>query len=194
MSKTIVANFTESGSTKTGLSAVVSIWKVSDSTKEVDGAAATEISDGFYKYAFTGYEEDTDYVVLFDGSSSLQNYERYHYGFIRNSQLNYVTAVFTESGSPKTGLSPTVRIIQVSDGTEVVTDGEMDEIGSGFYKYNFEDAEEDTDYVFICDGGATLNDYERYIYGSTDVGSLNLEYEICEDIEITVETEVDLEI
>jgi hypothetical protein len=98
MSKTIVANFTESGSTKTGLSAVVSIWKVSDSTKEVDGAAATEISDGFYKYAFTGYEEDTDYVVLFDGSSSLQNYERYHYGFIRNSQLNYVTAVFTESG------------------------------------------------------------------------------------------------
>ena len=49
----------------------------------------------------------------------------------------YITAFFTSSGVPITGLSPTIRIRDVSDNSLLVTDAAMSEIGDGNYKYNF---------------------------------------------------------
>jgi len=79
----------------------------------------------------------------------------------------YLTASFTNLGEPATGLSPTIRIRKM-DGTLVVTDGAMTEIGDGSYYYDFTTFDYDIDYVYRCDGGNTLNGSERYIYGRTD--------------------------
>jgi len=192
MSKTIMTVFTVSNVPETGLSPVVSIWKVSDNSKVVDEAAATEISNGFYKYTFTSYSLSEDYVILFDGGSGLQSYERYQYGFIRNSTGNYITTVFTENGTPKTGLTPTATAIKISDATVAVSAATMTEIASGFYKYNFSTIDTDEDYAVICDGGSSLNNYERYTYDSSDIN--NIINQITDDVEINIETSIDLEV
>lgn len=73
-----------------------------------------------------------------------------------------ITVFLTNEGSPATGLSPTVRIRKVSDGTLVVTDGAMTELGDGFYKYAFTSYDAGTDYVIRIDGTATLSAGDRY--------------------------------
>jgi len=87
-----------------------------------------------------------------------------------------VSAFFTQNGSPTTGLSPTIRIRDASDGSLVVTDASMTEVGDGFYKYDFTGYLYSTDYTIRTDGGATLDDSERYGYSvnesySEDVAS-----------------------
>ena len=48
-----------------------------------------------------------------------------------------ILAFFTSSGSPATGLSPTIRIRDLFDDSLVVTDAVMSESGDGNYKYDF---------------------------------------------------------
>lgn len=74
---------------------------------------------------------------------------------------------FTESGSPKTGLLPTINGWE-SDGTQVLTDEAMSEVGGGFYLYNFSSYDETKDYFFLADGGATLIGYDRYVPATSD--------------------------
>jgi len=78
----------------------------------------------------------------------------------------YITACFSNNGTPATGLSPTIRIRDLSDNSLVVTDAAMSEVGDGYYKYNFSGYDKDKDYAIRCDGGATLSGYDRYTYGS----------------------------
>lgn len=78
-----------------------------------------------------------------------------------------ITAYFTEAGTPKTGLTPTIRIRDVSDNSLKVTDASMTEIGDGWYKYTFTSFVIGTEYVIRCDGGATLTDPDRYVWGSS---------------------------
>jgi len=80
----------------------------------------------------------------------------------------YITAFFTSSGVPITGLSPTIRIRDVSDNSLLVTDAAMSEIGDGNYKYNFITYDLHKDYAIRCDGGALLPDSERYTYGGNE--------------------------
>ena len=77
----------------------------------------------------------------------------------------YVTAYFSSSGSPATGLTPTVDIYKVSDSSQVASSAAMTEIGGGWYKYNFSTADDVEAYVTVCDGGATLSASERYAPG-----------------------------
>ena len=44
---------------------------------------------------------------------------------------------FEDAGVPKTGLSPTIDIIKISDSSLLVNDGALTEIGGGNYLYAF---------------------------------------------------------
>ena len=79
-----------------------------------------------------------------------------------------VLAFFTNSGVPATGLSPTIRIIDIADSTAVISDEAMIEIGDGFYKYDFVAYDWTKDYAVRCDGGAALAPTDRYSYGNND--------------------------
>jgi hypothetical protein len=81
----------------------------------------------------------------------------------------YVTSRFTKDGVPQTGLSPTISIYQVTDNSLVVNAQAMTEIGAGWYKYSFAGYSVAQDYVFACDGGATLSGSERYPGGATSI-------------------------
>jgi len=77
-----------------------------------------------------------------------------------------ILCFLTESGAPKTGLSPTIRIRDLSDNSLVITDAAMTEVGDGFYKYNFTNFDKTKDYSIRMDGGASLSDSDRYKYCS----------------------------
>ena len=76
-----------------------------------------------------------------------------------------VTAWYSEGGAAKTGLSVTVDIRDVSDGSLDVDDGAMTEVGDGWYRYDFSGADDTKDYTALCDGGSGLCDPERYVPG-----------------------------
>ena len=78
-----------------------------------------------------------------------------------------ITSFFTDAGSPKTGLSPTLDVWTL-DGTQVVTAQAMTEIAGGFYYYDFTTYDEDEDYVIRADGTDTLSGAERYVYGNNE--------------------------
>lgn len=73
----LVAFFTETGTPKTGLSPTVSVWKVSDNSQVVNAAAMSAIGSGWYKYDFTTYDPNVEYVITFDGTSTLVGNDRY---------------------------------------------------------------------------------------------------------------------
>ena len=72
------AFFTDKGTPKTGLTPLISIVKA-DGTVSVNAQAMTEISLGFYKYDWAGYDEDQDYVISADGTATLTGNDRYAY-------------------------------------------------------------------------------------------------------------------
>jgi hypothetical protein len=82
-----------------------------------------------------------------------------------------IIACFTDTGSPKTGLSPIINVWK-SDGVLVVDEQGMVERAGGFYDYNFSSYDGNENYVFRADGGSSLSDYDRYVYGTNDVSGL----------------------
>lgn len=68
--KTITALFTLAGAPKTGLTATVDIWRVSDDTRVVTAGAMTELLDGaasgFYKHDFAAFDNAEDYAFKVD--------------------------------------------------------------------------------------------------------------------------------
>jgi hypothetical protein len=79
-----------------------------------------------------------------------------------------ITAYFSSSGTPATGLTPTVTVRDVSDGSVVVNAQAMTEVGGGDYKYTFAGYDSTKDYVVLCDGGITLVGTERYAHAGSD--------------------------
>lgn len=79
-----------------------------------------------------------------------------------------ITAPFTNSGSPALGLSPTIRIRDVSDGSLVITDEAMTEVGDGNYSYTFTSYDPNENYAIRCDGGGSLPNAERYTFGGNE--------------------------
>lgn len=85
----------------------------------------------------------------------------------------YIIAFFTSNGSPATGLSPTIRIRDVSDSSLVVTDAAMSEVGDGWYKYDFTAYDSTKDYAIRCDGTASLPATERYVYAGSELSGID---------------------
>ena len=79
-----------------------------------------------------------------------------------------VSAYFSESGTPKTGLSPLVEIREVESDTIIVAAGAMvATVSDGFYDFDFTAAlgyYADKNYTYICDS-VTLTGRERYSVG-----------------------------
>lgn len=76
-----------------------------------------------------------------------------------------ITIFFTESGIPKTGLTPTITILDTNTGATVINAASCVAVGLGFYRYLFT-YEANKDYSVLVDGGNTLLDTERYKYTS----------------------------
>jgi len=83
-----------------------------------------------------------------------------------------ITSFFTDNGIPKTGLTPTIRIRDLSDNSLVITDASMNEVAEGFYSYEFAEYDDTKDYAIRTDGGASLNNYERYQSATNNTGGL----------------------
>ena len=79
-----------------------------------------------------------------------------------------ILAFFTNQGIPATGLSPIIRIRDVSDGSLLVTDAAMTEVGDGHYKYNFVAYDAESEYAIRCDGGVVLPSSERFTYAGNE--------------------------
>lgn len=85
-----------------------------------------------------------------------------------------ITAFFAHQGVPAEELTPTIKIRDLSDNSVVVNSVAMTEVGDGFYKYSFAVFNAAKDYVIRCDGGATLDNSERYaISGSAAAGEIS---------------------
>lgn len=75
-----------------------------------------------------------------------------------------ILAYFTYYSSPAVGLSPTIRIRDLSDNSLLVTDAAMTEVGDGKYEYDFSAYQSSKNYVVRCYGGSSLPPSERYAY------------------------------
>jgi len=94
-----------------------------------------------------------------------------------------ITAYFTNSGIPVTGLSPSIVITLADTGATVITDV-MIETGNGWYKYDYAETL-NIGYNFVCNGGPSLTFFERIKTGSffTPTDLLNETYEGTDTIE-----------
>ncbi len=72
----------------------------------------------------------------------------------------WITTNFQSAGVTASGLSPAIRIRDVSDGL-VVASGIMAELGDGFYTYDFTGYGITNEYAILCDA-VTLSDLDRY--------------------------------
>ena len=79
-----------------------------------------------------------------------------------------ILAFFTDHGVPKTGLTPTVRIRDISDNTLIITDSTSSEVGDGWYKYDFVQYDSAEEYAIRFDGGPSLSDTDRYTSTTND--------------------------
>ena len=74
---------------------------------------------------------------------------------------------FDEAGTGKTGLTATIDIIDVSDGSVDVNDGALTELAaSGWYWHDFSGIDATKTYVWYADGSSSLCDAERYKKGA----------------------------
>ena len=82
-----------------------------------------------------------------------------------------IIAFFTDAGTPKTGLSPTIDVWTL-DGTQKVTAQAMTETAGGFYYYDFTTYDEDENYCIRADGTATLSESDRYVYQTNETAGV----------------------
>jgi len=78
----------------------------------------------------------------------------------------WIVSFFADSGEPTLGLSPTINIRDISDGSLVVSSGTMIEKGDGFYSHDFVGYDSTKDYAVRADS-VTLSGTDRYSYAST---------------------------
>lgn len=81
-----------------------------------------------------------------------------------------IAARFRNSGTPQTGLSPTIDIYRLSDDTLLINDGAMVEVANGWYKYEFLEVDgydPREDFVYDADGGVSISSpFERFQEGA----------------------------
>lgn len=82
-----------------------------------------------------------------------------------------LTAYFDDAGSPATGLSATITVWNLS-GTIIVNAVGMTEVAGGFYTYDFTTYDDTVDYCIRADGGATLDDADRYVVAGNELNQI----------------------
>jgi hypothetical protein len=92
-----------------------------------------------------------------------------------------LSTFFTDAGIPKTGLTPTIIITDITDiltPVPVVLSHSVVEIGNGLYAFNFSEYTHTHLYTVRFDGGVALDDTDRYKFGGIDTDSTILNTEI----------------
>ena len=165
------AYFADNGTPKTGLSPTINIRDM-DNTLVVNGAAMTELADGFYKYDFVTYDSSKDYVVLCDGGVALVGSERYAIG--GSGEAGSIAAIKAQtddlpSGVPKNVALSNFEFLMVEVGnpilpvkgltltSEIAKDGgafaactnDASEKSDGVYKIDLTAAEMNADVVTL---------------------------------------------
>jgi len=82
---------------------------------------------------------------------------------------NDFRAYFTSSGVPLEGLSPTITLRDISDGSVVVNAAAMTEKGSGWYVYTYAGYDLSKEYVGYCYAGTDAADEAYKPIGTGDV-------------------------
>lgn len=77
-----------------------------------------------------------------------------------------ITAAITNGGVPAAGLSPSIKIIELT--TSTVFDGAMTEIGFGWYKFDFQNYDLTKQYVITIDAGSSVSAGERYQFAGNE--------------------------
>ncbi|GAF90316.1 unnamed protein product [marine sediment metagenome] len=151
--------FTENGSYKTGLTPTIKIYDADDNS--MNQASMIEYGTGFYNYDFTSRDVKQTNPFICD-SPTLSLSERYAVGLVEpDYKRDYCIAYVSELGLPETGLVVFLSLYNLTDSV-LVSAGNMDEIGFGFYKYSFP-WDRSKIYGFIGDTGLTAD--ESWIYG-----------------------------
>jgi len=84
-----------------------------------------------------------------------------------------IKVYFEKVGVYATGLSPTLNIRDISDGSLSVEAGAMTEVGDGFYYYDFTAYDYTVTYSILCDGTSALAiDDDRYVPGDFIYGEV----------------------
>ena len=89
--------------------------------------------------------------------------------------MEQIAVSFTKEWSPATWLTPTVTIL-MRNWEKVVENWLCNELGYGWYIYNFERYSAEKVYLYIFDWGATLDDYDRYKYGGNEFDAYTNKY------------------
>jgi len=80
----------------------------------------------------------------------------------------FIITPITSGSLPKSGLSPTIRIRNVDNGNLLVADETMEELGDGWYKYNFIEYTGSLNYAIRVDGTSNVPNGERFYYAGND--------------------------
>lgn len=101
-------DFWVDGVPQTGLSAVITIYDMSDGSVVVNAAAMSEVAGGAYKYDFAGYDADKNYYIVFDGGATLTGADRYQRGFSNvEGEIDEIQSQVVDTMSEMTQGKPT---------------------------------------------------------------------------------------
>ena len=84
-----------------------------------------------------------------------------------------IISFFTEQGLPKSGLSPTIDVVDIEADTLIVNSAGMTaltDMTHGYY-YDFTTYDKTKKYAITVDGGAVLNNIDRYQFATNEEDS-----------------------
>jgi len=108
----ITAFFTNKGIPSIGLSATIDVWTL-DGTQVITAQDMTEVAGGFYVYDFIAYDEDINYVIRADGTSTLTGSDRYVYSTNETAGVGKILQI--EKGNWE--IKGSTMIFYAADGT-----------------------------------------------------------------------------
>lgn len=87
-----------------------------------------------------------------------------------------IISFFTDQGSPKPGLTPTIDIVDVETDTLIINGANMTALTNmtHAYIYDFVNYNELKKYAITVDGGAVLTDLDRYQYSTNEGGDVEI--------------------
>ena len=95
-----------------------------------------------------------------------------------------IISFFTEEGAPKSGLSPTIDIVDIEADTLVINSASMTALTTmthGYY-YDFTTYDETKKYAITVDGGVVLNNLDRYQFASNEGGIIEEDMQFLIDV------------
>lgn len=94
-----------------------------------------------------------------------------------------ITAFICSSSEPALGLTPTIRIWEITTGVDtlVIIDDPMTEVGDGFYKYVFTGYDQSKNWAMRIDAGAPLTGSERFQVAVNESFEEDISFEVWEE-------------